>query len=62
MEHKLGRYIESNEIVHHLNGIRNDNRIENLALTTKSNHEHCTFVKQLQKRILKLEKIINAKL
>jgi hypothetical protein len=55
MEKKLGRYLKSKEIVHHLNGIRNDNRPENLILTNKGEHEHYTFIKQLQKRILKLE-------
>ena len=35
MEDYIGRYLLSNENVHHINGVRNDNRLENLELWVK---------------------------
>lgn len=42
MEEMLGRYLELEERVHHINGIKNDNRKENLMLF-KNTGEHTKY-------------------
>lgn len=41
MEQHLGRPLTTDDVVHHINGDRLDNRIENLELTTQ--HAHTTY-------------------
>lgn len=38
MEQQIGRHIGKNEIVHHKNGIKTDNRVDNLQLMSRSEH------------------------
>ena len=38
-EQMIGRFLTDNEVVHHINGKRNDNRPENLQVMSKKEHE-----------------------
>lgn len=57
LEKKLGRLLKPSEIAHHLNGIKDDNRPENLIALTNKTHDKSTFIKVLQARIRELEQL-----
>jgi len=58
MAQNLGRCLHTWEIVHHKNGIKADNRIENLQLSSHDKHNGLTILEREIKRL----KVVNKKL
>lgn len=65
MSRKLGRELKKTEHVHHINGLKDDNREENLMVVDVKNHPSETrkIIRKLQERIrlLEREKLLNGK-
>ncbi len=49
MEMHLSRKLEHKQHVHHINGIKNDNRIENLVVLTTFEHNHIHKAEQVKR-------------
>lgn len=64
MEDFLGRNLESNEVIHHKNGIRDDNHLSNLEVRLIGNHpvghedRLSEEINKLIQRVYKLEQVL----
>lgn len=47
-------------VIHHFNGIKDDNRSQNLTAMPRKKHHNQMFILELQNRIRKLERLIQA--
>jgi hypothetical protein len=50
MENFLGRKLKRNESIHHINGIRSDNNLENLLLMKKREHDRFSTTERWRRK------------
>jgi len=56
-EQTHGKPLPKGYVIHHMNGIKTDNRPENLVAVRVKNHGKWTYVRALQSRIRELEQL-----
>lgn len=61
VENNIWRKLTNTEQVHHLNWVRDDNRLENLTVVDYKNHHNESYklILILRERILELESFLN---
>lgn len=54
-EEAHGKLIPKGYVIHHLNGVKNDNRADNLVAISRKDHNTWSLTQELQRRIRELE-------